>query len=169
MSDEPAEDSPQGPASYVNFRAADRGEPCVGVVEVLLYSDVPFVDEVRQGVGPVTLLNPIRLEEGKIAPAIILRYAFHYTEEIHTVGFGHVRKCPLGSTCSSTLHEHHFSPGGARFQRRRLMPHSFRMKLTVSLLRSASFGRAACVGIRGLRKFSADASPFMRFKITQTS
>lgn len=75
-------DDETGPASYVNFRAADKGDPCMATVEVFLYSDVRFVDEVREGVGPVSLINPIRLDEGHVAPAIILRYGFHVTNEL---------------------------------------------------------------------------------------
>lgn len=83
MSNEhPAEETPAGPASYLNFRAADKGAPCVGVVEVFLYSDVRFVDHVQEGLGPISLINPIRLDEGRVGPAIVLRYAFHYSEEL---------------------------------------------------------------------------------------
>lgn len=82
MADERTEERPAGPASHLNFRAADRGDPCIGIVEVFLYSDVRFVDEVRQGIGPISLINPIRLDEGRVVPAIVLRYAFHYAEDL---------------------------------------------------------------------------------------
>jgi len=79
--EQPTQKNQAGPASYANCRAADNGDPCIGIVEVYLYSDVRFVDEVRDGLGPIALINPMRTDEGRVAPAIILRYGFHYLEE----------------------------------------------------------------------------------------
>jgi hypothetical protein len=77
MSDSTSANNQLGPTSYANFRAKANGAPCLGIVEVPLYSDARFISEVRDAAGPAMLLNPLRMVEGQIEPAIILRFGFY--------------------------------------------------------------------------------------------
>ena len=63
----------KGASSYENFRAFADSKPLIMICEVPLYSDAYFTDEYRSSNGPFSLLNPLRTDEGRIGPAIILR------------------------------------------------------------------------------------------------
>lgn len=72
----------EGPASYENCRAAASGQPRRATHEVILYSDVGFTDEWRDPAGPISLLNPIRMERGRVGASIVLRCHVHHAFEL---------------------------------------------------------------------------------------
>jgi hypothetical protein len=48
-----------GPTAWGNWRAADEGAPALGAYEAALYTDAHVTGQVRDGLGPYQLLNPI--------------------------------------------------------------------------------------------------------------
>lgn len=73
------------PAGQKNWSALLAGEPCKSIQEYPLYSDSRFTGEIRDGLGPYTLLNAIRRDIGPFGPsepALVLRASNHLELEI---------------------------------------------------------------------------------------
>ena len=60
-----------GPASYQNWKAQQRGEEATGAYEVPLYSDARITSEIRDGLGPYQLLNPVAPPRDRQARAAV--------------------------------------------------------------------------------------------------
>lgn len=65
----------EGPFSYENWRAMDRGASPFGASEFPLYSDARVIGSVPEGCGPYRLLNtvPRDLPRGRAVPVLFLR------------------------------------------------------------------------------------------------
>lgn len=74
------DDSRVGPMSFLNFRAHAAGRPRTAVVEVPLYSDARIVGDVSDGLGPCELLNPLRMIEGTLDTALVLRVGIYMVD-----------------------------------------------------------------------------------------
>jgi hypothetical protein len=66
-----------GPAGFANLKAYAEGKPVRYTVEVPFYSDALLVGEVREGMGPLVILNTVPLHTGFLEPALVLRCAIH--------------------------------------------------------------------------------------------
>ena len=80
MSEEETQlESPRGLPIYLNWLAALKGKPALGVFEYPLFTDARITEEMTEGLGPYQFLNPVALREGPglVRPAIILRAELH--------------------------------------------------------------------------------------------
>jgi hypothetical protein len=66
----------QGPAAYLNWLAALKGEPLLCTYEYPLYTDAHIVAEVQH--GPYYFLNAVSMPQAGVRPAVILRYDWHW-------------------------------------------------------------------------------------------
>lgn len=71
-----------GPAIYENWKAQQTGRDAESAYEVPLYSDAHITSEIRDGLGPYQLLNPVALPaNGEARAAVYARVEVHYGEE----------------------------------------------------------------------------------------
>jgi hypothetical protein len=78
---------PQGPPSYVNWRAyLDRATPS-GAYEIPFYTDTRITGELIGDLGPYHLINTVamalRSGRGVAIPAIVLRVEKYHREDPH--------------------------------------------------------------------------------------
>jgi hypothetical protein len=66
----------QGPAAYLNWLAVRQQKPLLCTFEYPLYTDAHIVAEAQH--GPYCFLNAIRMPEGSVRPAVVLRFDWHW-------------------------------------------------------------------------------------------
>lgn len=66
----------QGPATYLNWLAAQRGTDLLSTFEYSLYTDAHITGEIEQ--GPYQFLNTIAMPPGVVRAAVILRYSWYW-------------------------------------------------------------------------------------------
>lgn len=71
-----------GPRSYQNFQACAQGASRTATIEVPLYSDARIIGEIASGLGPCGLLNPLRVTEGTLDVALVLRLGTHLVVDL---------------------------------------------------------------------------------------
>lgn len=72
-----------GPISYINWKAAQEGQPLNAAFEYPLFTDSHITGEIVDGYGPYQLLNALAIYKPNIiAPSIVLRVADHVPEDL---------------------------------------------------------------------------------------
>jgi hypothetical protein len=74
----------EAPAIWNNWRAALIGDPSNGSTEYPLYTDAHLTGQIKEGLGPHELLNPVPVKHGPglFRPGVVLRLESHLSTEL---------------------------------------------------------------------------------------